>query len=304
VESTEKDLEVVRKKLAAKEEELKAAIARGRGDKKAANAVIQSTLDEASAMKKEAGKEMKRAKELVIENEKAMSKTIQAERSYQSTRAETQKRKYAISLERERRSNDAKLRLKDVKIAAEKEKVKEHKQMVAEAVAKVTVLKNAQSEKVVELKSKERDRKRKSAEVVVKKMDGMKQQYSDELARMNEQMTGLLGQLEESQQLAAASANRYTEAEKFATKRLNKMREAFDRLNELKDDLDDAVSTYADVNALHCLCCLTFVMSSTLASQSTGSPKKDTSLGEDCFQSRTGDESWCRGNDPAYPHCC
>ena len=95
------------------------------------------------------------------------------------------------------------------------------------------------------MKADERKRKKNSGELVTKKnakLAALKNKYSDEMVGMTEMMHDILGQMSESRKVVKDAKKQTAHATKDALRRLEKMRESVDKMNEMKDALADGVS--------------------------------------------------------------
>ena len=237
-------------------DELKAAAAKARQDKKASNEAIASSMTEALQMKQAADDKMKQAEAMRLAAERDVARIVQAERSYSSHRIESEKKKARTSLDREVRGLQASIAAKDAKLTIAKNEVL---QVTAAAASEIKSLKQIHSETVVKMKTDERERKKRRGEQVHAKnmkISQMKDKHAQKVVEMQEFLDDMAADWKESKNAAIESEKRQAKATKTADDRLTKMKEVEVHLSQLKDDLDEAVRLLD----LCILCCLMYVI--------------------------------------------
>jgi hypothetical protein len=310
--------------LAAKDAELKSALASSRRDKKASNEVIHSSIAEAKLIKQDAENKMKEAQALKLAAESHSSRAIHAERRLSSiklakkeatiaikdrelllSKSKIQQVKAAAKSKTQQVKATATSKILQVKAAAksktqqvkatatseilqvkevttakilqarsETQQVKaaarnETKQVKAAAKSEILQvkatadsaiksLKRKHSETLVEMKAAERDRKKRHGVLVQeknRKLSQMKDKHAQKVVEMQEFLDDMAGDWKESKNAAIESKKRQAIAAQDAANRLEKLTNTVDQLNELKDDLDEAVRLL-DLCILCCLMCV------------------------------------------------
>ena len=144
---------------------------------------------------------------------------------------------------------------KQVKEAAKSEIL----QVKATADSAIKSLKRKHSETLVEMKAAERDRKKRHGVLVQeknRKLFQMKDTHDRTVVEMQEFLDAMAGDWKMSENAAILSKKRQAIAAQDAANRLEKLMNTVDQLNELKDDLDEAVRLLD----LCILCCLMYVI--------------------------------------------
>jgi myosin heavy subunit len=289
--------------LAAKDAELKSAMASSRRDKKASNQLIHSSIVEANLIKQDADNKMKEAQAVKLAAESHSSRAIHAERRLSSIKLAEKEATIAIK-DRELLLSKSKIqqvtavaksKTQQVKAAAtskilqvkevttakilqarsetqqvkaaarnETKQVKEAAkseilQVKATADSAIKSLKRKHSETLVEMKAAERDRKKRHGVLVQeknRKLFQMKDTHDRKVAEMQEFLDDMAGDWKMSENAAILSKKRQAIAAQDAANRLEKLMNTVDQLNELKDDLDEAVRLLD----LCILCCLMYVI--------------------------------------------